>query len=262
MCTLMLALRALPGTRLAVSANRNEFLARPASPIALWPAEGSRLRFAAPRDLQAGGTWQGVNERGLIVCVTNRRGAQLSPHRASRGNLVLAALACESAREAQAMLAAEPGDRYNGFHLVAADRREAVLLIGDGERIESRALDDGVHVITERSFGAGEGLREEVARREFAALFANAGALQSPEARVSLAALRAPLAAHVAGSPPLESACVHADEYGYGTRSSLQLLVRDGGEVGALFSEGHTCTSQPRDVSALLGPLFPAAARP
>ena len=36
MCTLLLAHRATPGTLLALSANRNEFLARPAEGIAEW----------------------------------------------------------------------------------------------------------------------------------------------------------------------------------------------------------------------------------
>ena len=65
--------------------------------------------------------------------------------------------------------------------------------------------------------------------------------------------------AHAAGEAPLESACVHAELFGYGTRSSLQLLVPLAGPVRALWSEGKTCTAPARDVSALVGPLFEAA---
>jgi hypothetical protein len=55
---------------------------------------------------------------------------------------------------------------------------------------------------------------------------------------------------------PLESACVHADAVGYGSRSSFQLVLRPK-EVGALWTDGHPCRNPARDVtdelSALLG---------
>jgi len=56
-------------------------------------------------------------------------------------------------------------------------------------------------------------------------------------------------------SEPLESACVHADAVGYGTRSSLQLLVRPAG-ASALWTDGHPCVNEPRDISGLAAALF------
>jgi uncharacterized protein with NRDE domain len=249
MCTLLFAWRPTPGTLLAVASNRNEFLARPAEGLQLWPEEKGVPRIAAPRDLKAGGTWLGVNGRGLFVCLTNRKGATLSADRRSRGQLVAEALKLPSAAAVDAWLGTLHGADYNGFHLVAADATDAFLAIGDGQLLQRERLRPGLHLITERSFGAGEGEREERARAAYAALFA-AG---EPTA----ASLRGPMQAHgEPGQSPLESACVHAEMFGYGTRSSLELVVPERGPVQALWSEGKTCTSLPQDVSALLEPLF------
>ena len=63
-----------------------------------------------------------------------------------------------------------------------------------------------------------------------------------------MSAWRVPMTAHA--PEPLESACVHADEVGYGTRSSFQLLLQEQG-VAALWTDGHPCTNPSSD----LGPL-------
>jgi hypothetical protein len=237
MCTLAFALRPAPGVVFAASGNRNEFLARPASGPRLWP--GGVL---APRDEQAGGTWIGLNARGLFACLTNRRGANADRIRASRGLLVEDALRASDARELRERMARVPGDRHNGFHLVWADTREAHVAICDGQRIEVRELPAGeLHVVTERSYGAGEGVREGEVLRECAPLFA------APS--VSAAALRPPMQRH--GPTPLEGACVHADELGYGTRSSLQLVLREGGACELLWTDGHPCTEPLLDLSRL-----------
>lgn len=246
MCTVLIAFRATPGALLAVSANRNEFLEREARGPELEPGSP---RVWAPRDLKAGGTWLGMNERGLFVCITNRRHATVDAGRRSRGELAHEALRAESALELHRSLAALPGDRYNGFHLIYADRRAAFVTIGDGERIDQRELTEGLHLITERSFGAGEGVRERECRAAFEALFARG-------VEPTLDDLRTPLQAHGPKDEPLESACVHAEIFGYGTRSSLQLLLPREGKVTGLWTEGRPCTQPAREVSAELQQLL------
>ena len=58
--------------------------------------------------------------------------------------------------------------------------------------------------------------------------------------------LRPPMQRH--GPSPLEGACVHADEFGYGTRSSIQLVLRSSGP-DLLWTQGHPCTEPPTDLS-------------
>jgi uncharacterized protein with NRDE domain len=248
MCTLMVAIAAAPGTDLAVSANRNEFLKRPARGIQRWPEVVGMPTIVAPIDLQAGGTWQGINDRGLFACITNRHGANLEASRTSRGALVATALACKSLDEARAFFGSVNAADYNGFHLLVSDRHEAHLLIGDGVVARILPLGPGVHVITERSFGAGEGHREQLAHQAFVTLFLGG--------TIDLESLRLPMTAHSDDSIPLEAACVHADAFGYGTRSSLQLIVPTKGSATAHFTEGHPCVSKPRDVSELVAPMF------
>src|SRR5213075_1273065 len=142
MCTLVLLHR--PGELLAISGNRNELLTRPAS--------GPRLEngVLAPRDDLKHGTWLGLNQHGLFVCVTNRHGAMIDPARKSRGLLVLDALqGAWSAGGLHAALAELHGDRHNGFHLVYADLRSAHVTWGDGVSVSQLDLESGgVHVIT------------------------------------------------------------------------------------------------------------------
>jgi uncharacterized protein with NRDE domain len=239
MCTLVLLLR--PGELLAISGNRNELLSRPAS--------GPRLEngVLAPRDELAHGSWLGLNAHGLFVCVTNRRGAMIDPSRKSRGLLVLEALQAQSARGLHQALRELHGDRHNGFHLVYADLHDAFVTWSDGQEVSQARLDPfQVHVITERSFGAGEGEREKSVARAFARL--------EPEVH----AWREPMRVHAA--EPLESACVHADAVGYGTRSSLQLILKEK-EVAALWTDGHPCTNPAQDLGALAAQALSISSR-
>ena len=243
MCTLAFALRPSPGVTLAVTGNRNEFLARPAAPPRVWPDMPGVLM---PRDEQAGGTWLGLTASGLFVCITNRRGAAPDPSRRSRGLLVLDALRARDAASVRALCSAIPGNRYNGFHLVFADEREAGVAICDGERLEIRALPPGEpHLVTERSYGAGEGVREREVMREVGPLLLDPG--------VTAAMLRPPMQRH--GPSPLEGACVHADSLAYGTRSSIQLVLRPS-FPDFLWTQGPPCTFPAQDLSGAAAALL------
>ena len=233
MCTLVLLQR--PGALLAVSGNRNEMLTRPAS--------GPRVSggILAPHDELAGGSWLGLNRHGLFVCVTNRRGAVLDRRRKSRGLLVLEALQARSARGLRQALQELRGDRHNGFHLVYADLHDAYVTWGDGAAVQHVQLaPETAHVVTERSFGAGEGERERSVAADFARL--------PPE----LQSWRAPMTKHA--REPMESACVHADAVGYGTRSSLQMLLKPG-SAEMLWTDGHPCTEPAVDLAPLIASL-------
>ena len=233
MCTLVILQR--PGELLAISGNRNEILSRPSSRPRV------EHGILAPRDELAGGTWLGLNRHGLFVCVTNRRGGMVDPSRKSRGVLVMEALQAVTARGLREAMAQLRGDRHNGFHLIYADLRDAFVTWSDGVTVQHAALEPGrVHVITERSFGAGEGARERTVAAAFAQL------------EPSLAAWREPMTVHAA--EPLESACVHADDIGYGTRSSLQMILRPSGGEG-LWTEGPPCVNPARDISPLIASL-------
>jgi uncharacterized protein with NRDE domain len=238
MCTLAFALRPLPGIVFAASGNRNEFLSRPArEPM----VERGFMTALLPRDLRSGGTWLGLNAHGLFVCLTNRRGAVLDPGRVSRGQLVVEALRSTTAAGVKEWIAGVAANRHNGYHLLFADESEGGIAVCDGSRIQMRPLREGeLTIVTERSYGAGEGLREAEVWRECHPLFMGG--------ELSAANLRPPMQQH--GQTALEGACVHADDLGYGTRSSIQLVVRDNRTVEMLWTEGHPCTVEAIDYGA------------
>ena len=123
MCVLAFAWRAHPHWPLIVAGNRDELHARPASPLARWDRPSHLL---AGRDLQSGGTWLGVSERGRFAVVTNLRGYGLpEPGRVSRGALVTDVLSGEG-RYADLHDAALSD--FNPFNLIVADRGRAYFL--------------------------------------------------------------------------------------------------------------------------------------
>lgn len=260
MCTILAAVGVWPETPLVISANRDEALDRPAGPPQLWPAGVVADRAVlAPRDLRAGGTWLGLNDAGLFVGITNRR-APLHPARRSRGELVFAALGAADPAEAHARVLSLDPRAYNPFHLLLADRRGAVIVWGDGERLHEHTLAPGVHWITERSFGAGESRRHELLG-ELATSLA-AGPAPDPARWRSILADHRPH--HASDQTPSDTAvgfdsmCVHAKPLNYGTRSSTLIeLGRAPAEVRFLHIAGRPCEAAFVDcgeaVAALVG---------
>jgi len=119
MCLLVLAWRAHPRYRLVVAANRDEFHARAAAPLAPWPDIAGVI---GGRDLQAGGTWFAVGAAGRVGIVTNFREFG-RPRRSapSRGGLIPAFLSGGQppGEFLQALEADAPG--FSGFNLLLAD---------------------------------------------------------------------------------------------------------------------------------------------
>lgn len=239
MCTVILGVPAPGDGPLILAANRDERLGRPSAP----PEAGraGALEMVAPRDLEAGGTWLGVNARGVLVAITNRFGHERAPDRRSRGLVVLDALERASALEAAGEIAAADPARYNPFHLLIADGTHAALVFHDGARLVRRVLAPGWHVVTERSFGAAPTEREH---RLSAALE------RGPAGARALLPL---LAVHA--EPPFESTCVHLPELGYGTRSST-VIALDPADPLLLHAEGPPCSTPYEDRSALLRTLL------
>ena len=247
MCTLLLAHRVFPGAALVVAANRDELLGRASSPPLLVAGE---TRVLMPRDLVAGGTWLGLNERGLFVGITNRAGQPPDRTRASRGALVVEALRAPDAGALHARLSRLEAARYNPFHLLYADGSKAFVTWCDGAKVRQQALETGLHVVTERSLGGDDRGRTERLRR----LFEERLAGHAPE----LDPFKALLTLHGPEGDPLGGSCVHADVMGYGTRSGLVYV--GGATPRAWWMEGHPCEARVQDLRGMVEELY--AGRP
>ena len=147
MCTVLLLTR--PGTAwpLLLGSNRDERLDRAFDvPAAWWPDEPGVIAW---RDRLSGGSWLGVNARGVVATVVNRLDTLGPlPGRASRGELILQALRDSDAPSAAAALGMLPGDAYGGFTLLVADRDGAYSVTTAGDGLAVARLAAGHRMLT------------------------------------------------------------------------------------------------------------------
>lgn len=117
MCLLLLAYQAHRDFAVLLGGNRDELHRRPAAPPAVIARDP--VIFAG-RDLEAGGTWMGRNEHGLVAALTNRRDPAFVPPPGvrSRGEIVMGLLRHRRPADAAAWMAAQPGTAYRPFSVL------------------------------------------------------------------------------------------------------------------------------------------------
>jgi len=245
MCTLILLDRVVPEFPVIVAANRDEFFARPAAPPARFAPADGRPVFVAPQDLEAGGTWMGLNSNGLFVGLTNRPVAARNPALRSRGLLVIDALGQRSAAAAADDLRrSEP--RTAPFNLLAADGAETWLARLQGDRLETRRLEPGIHVVCNRD-------RDDLGSGKVRWIETLLAALDpASDLEHLVAGLVRVLGAHPNESNPLENPCVHTTEYG--TRSSTVLAIGPS-KRSWRYADGAPCETKYQNFSRLLDDL-------
>lgn len=118
MCLISFAWQASAEFPFACVANRDEFHQRPTQHLHWW----EDAPIAAGRDLQAGGTWLGVNARGRFAAVTNfRQGKSMETYAKSRGQLVRSVLNHHGdLADLEAEIQSEE-QQYAGFNLLYGD---------------------------------------------------------------------------------------------------------------------------------------------
>ena len=119
MCLILFAWQVRPDHPLVLAANRDEYFRRPTRPAHYWDDAPGVL---GGRDLEAGGSWLGVDTRGRVAAVTNYR----EPPRAragelSRGLLVSDFLKGDKAAADYLREVIRWQRRYDAFNLLLAD---------------------------------------------------------------------------------------------------------------------------------------------
>src|SRR5439155_7776802 len=148
--------RVVEDAPLIVGANREEFYSRGGEPPQVLVGPGAAV---GGRDPIGGGTWLGVNSRGVLVAVTNRPKSQPPAQPRSRGLLARDLLACPNAAVAADLAARELGqNRYAGCNILCADADRALVLHG-GDWLRIRPLPPGLHVLTARDVNDGSDRR-------------------------------------------------------------------------------------------------------
>lgn len=240
MCTLAAYVRRFADFPLVLAANRDEFLARPATaPLLL----ASAPRIVGGRDLLAGGTWLGLSERGVAAGLLNRRTAEPpAENKRSRGLLLLETLGAASAADAARALAAIDPGTYNAFTLLVADGTTAVAAQNRPQGMHLTPLEPGVHVLS--NLDVNDPTCPKVARSH--ERFARAGDAfaEGGDAAAFRDALRAVLSDHTTALDPrlpdaLGSLCVHTETFG--TRCSSLAFLDRRGAWRHWFADGPPC---------------------
>lgn len=145
MCLIALAHRAHPDWPLLLLANRDEFHAREAAPLAWWT---DRPELLAGRDLAEGGTWLGLTRAGRLAAVTNVRGPDAGQRRPrSRGALVTSFLRSPDPATALTDALRADADQVGGYNLLMFDGRE-LHYASNRPGFAAQAVTPGVHALS------------------------------------------------------------------------------------------------------------------
>jgi uncharacterized protein with NRDE domain len=144
MCLVLIAWRVHPRYPLIVAANRDEFYDRPTLPARRWPGATEMI---AGQDLEAGGSWMGVDATGRFAAVTNFRELEQGPADAlSRGTLVTDYLLGNASAESYLAELAERAERYRGYNLLITEGGELFCASNRGATIHR--LPPGIHGVS------------------------------------------------------------------------------------------------------------------
>lgn len=245
-----------------VAATRDEFHDRPSRPPGL--VRGP-FRFFGGSDRRAGGTWLGVNEKGLISAITNRPGGDDNPERPSRGHVTVAALLQPDVDAARKLLLDLPEDvtpwriggspddqdlyveeapmreypppAYNPFNLFVAQGKEGFVAYRDRDLV-CQEIEPGVHILTN-----DHDLDQ----------LPVGGKLEGIEGRDDLvSALKEIVARHDGIGPDRYRICKHGDDRG--TVSSTIIAVGESFPEDSLYlhAEGPPCETEFVDLSGVM----------
>jgi uncharacterized protein with NRDE domain len=141
MCLVLIAWRVHRRCPLIVAANRDEFYARPTLPAQRWPGASGMI---AGQDLEAGGSWMGVDATGRFAAVTNFRELEQGPADVrSRGELVTDYLLGDAPAESYLAELGARATRYRGYNLLLTGGSELYCASNRGAPV--RHLPPGVH---------------------------------------------------------------------------------------------------------------------
>jgi uncharacterized protein with NRDE domain len=148
MCLIAFAWNCHPRWRLVLLANRDEFHARPTASLARWD---DAPQVVAGRDLEAGGTWLGINTQGRMATVTNVRDPGYDGSGRSRGLLVSDYLRETGSAAAWVAKLHDQAMRYRPFNLLCFDQAQAWYQ-GNHPRARIEPVPPGVHGLSNADF--------------------------------------------------------------------------------------------------------------
>lgn len=162
MCLLAIQYKLVPEAPILVAANREEFYERPSQAPSI---QSGKPRVLCGTDLQAGGTWLGVNQHGLVVAVANRRRSQPTFPSRSRGVLCRELLKADSAVQARDMAMEELSTgKYDGANFICVDP-DSGWVVQSADELDAVQMSEGLNIIANGDLNDPRDERVEMARR-------------------------------------------------------------------------------------------------
>ncbi len=230
MCLIVFAWKLIPQCPLVLAANRDEFFVRPTQPAGWWE---DLPDVYAGRDLEAGGTWLGVDRRGRVAALTNIRNGQ-QPHtdKRSRGELVANFLSNDIAAPTYLEQVREEAAHYNGFNLIFGDEH-GLYWVSNHDQAAFKSLEPGIYGISNGSLDT-PWPKVVRAKAQFASLLCQGAPddayfeMLSDTTRASDARLP-DTGVSLEWERLLSPICIESEHYG--TRASSLVRVHDGGHA-------------------------------
>lgn len=120
MCLILFQIAKQSAIPLILAANRDEFYSRPTRPMEFWKENPNIL---GGKDLQAGGTWMGINLHGRFAALTNYRDmSQTKAVAPSRGEIIPRLLNFSGTIRQFFKEVDSDAAAYNGFNLLAGEK--------------------------------------------------------------------------------------------------------------------------------------------
>ncbi len=231
MCLILFAWQSHPRYPLVVAANRDEFHDRPTAAAEFWEESPAIL---AGRDLEAGGTWLGINRSGRFAAISNYREPlfKASSLEYSRGHLVRDFLLDDSAPATHAGHLQKLGAHYRGFNLLLGDSE--TLFYVSNRKDKPVTVDVGSHGLSNHLLDT-DWPKVHLGRSRLDTLLSNDHL--DPEALLELladgtSATPTRLTTEELQSEPEKmTKRIFIDSPVYGTRSSTVVLVDIGGAI-------------------------------
>ena len=144
MCLIVLGRNIHPKYKLILVANRDEFYERPTQVAHFWKTHQNLL---AGKDLEAGGTWIGVNRLGHIAAVTNYRDpVNYQNNKATRGQIPVNFLDSVISADSYINSLEKEASKFNGFNLLALDQEN--LIHYNNQNGGPSRLKEGIHAVS------------------------------------------------------------------------------------------------------------------
>ncbi|MFH1127136.1 MAG: NRDE family protein [archaeon] len=163
MCTLILLYQLLEEYPVILAENRDASVSSAEIPPSM---VSSNPGIYSAIDKRSGGTWFGLNENRVALGLTNlySNTEDIRP-KASRGQLCLEALKQPTAIDVS-MYLKEHYDhrRYAKMNILAADRYDAILTMCD-IKIDTKELDEGIHILTNYNLAHAPSTQEDIDTR-------------------------------------------------------------------------------------------------